>query len=83
MVIAAFVAVRGRAVRGVRVRGGRVPVGVIMGVSVVFLPVAAIVMRERHALAASDCRHALHRNGQGQQQHSKKAEERLSHRRAL
>jgi hypothetical protein len=78
MVIAAFVAVRGRAVRGVRVRGGRVPVGVIMGVSV-----AAIVMRERHALAASDCRHALHRKGQGQQQHSKKAEERLSHRRAL
>jgi hypothetical protein len=72
MVIAAFVVSR-----------GIVPVGVIVGMSVVFLPASVLVMRERHALRASDCRHALHRNGQGQQQHSNKAEERLRHRRAL
>jgi hypothetical protein len=34
-------------------------------------------------LRASDCRHALQRNGQGQQQHSNKAEERPRHQRAL
>lgn len=72
MVIAAFV-----------VYGGVVPDGLIMGVSVAFLPTAILVMRERHALRACDCRHALHRNGQGQQQHSEKAEERLRHQRAL
>jgi hypothetical protein len=72
MVIAAFVVSR-----------GIVPVGVIVGMSVVFLPASVFVMRERHALRASDCRHALHRNGQGQQQHSNKAEERLRHQRAL
>jgi hypothetical protein len=83
MVIAAFVAVRGRAVPGMRVRGGLVPIGVIVGMSVVFVPAGVLVMRKRHALGASNCRHALHRNGQGQQQHSKKAEERLRHQRAL
>ena len=72
MVIAAFI-----------VSGGIVPIGVIVGMSLVFVPDAVLVMRERHALRASDCRHALHRNGEGQQQHSKKAEERLRHQRAL
>lgn len=83
MVIAAFVVVRGRAVPGMRVRGGIVPVGVIVGMSVVFMPAGVLVMGKRQALAASDCRHALHRNGQGQQQHGEKAEERLRHQRAL
>jgi hypothetical protein len=83
MVIAAFVVVRSRAVAGVPMRGGLMAIGVIVGMSVVFLPAAALVMRERHALRASDCRHTLRGNGQGQQQHSKKAEERLKHPRAL
>ena len=72
MVMAAFV-----------VKRGLVPVGAVVGVGVVFLPVAILVMRERHALRARDCGHALERNGQGQQQHSKKAEEGLRHQRAL
>ena len=83
MVIAVFVAVRRRGVAGVRVRGGIVPFRGIVGMSVVFLPASVLVMRKRHALSASDCRHALHRNGQGQQQHSEKAGERLRHQRAL
>jgi hypothetical protein len=65
------------------VSDGIVPIGVIVDMSVVFRPAAVLVMRKRHALRASDCRHALHRNGQGQQQHSEKAEERLRHQRAL
>lgn len=72
MVIAAFV-----------VRGGVVPIGVIVGVSMVFLPASVLVMRERHALSARDCGHGLDRNGQGQQQHGKKPEERPGHERAL
>ena len=72
MVIAAFV-----------VSGGVVLIGVTVGVSVVFLPGAILVMRERHALGARDCRHTLDRNGQGQQQHSNKPGERLRHQRAL
>ena len=65
------------------VSSGVVPVGVIMRMRVVFVPAAVIVMRERHALSASDRRKPLHRDGQGQQQHGKKAEERLTHQRAL
>ncbi len=72
MVIAAFI-----------VSDGIVPIGVVVGMSVVFVPAGVLVMRKRHALRASDCRHALHRNGQDQQQHSKKAEERLRHQQAL
>ena len=79
MVIVAFVAMRERTVR----RRGVVPIRVIVGVSVVFLPAGILVMRERHALSARDCGQALDRNGQGQQQHGKKAEERLRHQRAL
>jgi hypothetical protein len=71
MVVAAFV-----------VRGGIVPVGVRVGMSVVFVPAAVVMMREGHALGASDCRHALDRNGQGQQQHGNKPE-RLRHQRGL
>jgi hypothetical protein len=70
MVIAAFV-----------VRRGVLPVGVIVGVRLVFMPVAILVMRERHALSAHDRGHALDGNGQGQQQQSKKPEERLRHQR--
>ena len=66
MVIAAFVAVRGRAIPGMRVRGGIVPVGVLVGMSMVFMPACVLVMRKRHALRASDCRHALDRDGHGQ-----------------
>jgi len=65
------------------VSGGVVPIGVIVDVSVVFLPASILVMRERHALSARDRGHALDRNGQGQQQHSNKPEERLRHQRAL
>ena len=83
MGVAAFVAMRGRAVPRMRVRGGLVPIGVIVGMSVAFMPAGVLVMRKRHALGASDCRHALHRNGQGQQQHSEKAEERLRHQRGI
>ena len=63
-------------------RGGVVPIGAF-AVNVVFLSSAVLVMRERHALRPSDCGQALDRNGQGQQQHGKKAEERSRHRRAL
>lgn len=70
MVIAAFV-----------LSGGVVPIGVIVGMSVVFLPGPVLVMRERHALSARDRGHALDRNGQGQQQHGNKPEERLRHQR--
>ena len=72
MVIAAFV-----------VKGGVVPIGFIVGVSMVFLPGPILVMRERHALSARDRGQALDRNGQGQQQYSKKLEEGLRHQRAL
>ena len=72
MVIAAFV-----------VNSGVVRIRLIVRVSVVFVPAGVLVMRERHALRASDGCHALHRNGKGQQHHSKKPEERLSHQRAL
>jgi hypothetical protein len=82
MVVAAFVAVRGHAVAGVRVRSGVVPIGAII-VRVVFLPGAVLVMCERHALSPGDRGHALHRNGQRQQEHSKKAEKTVRHRRAL
>jgi hypothetical protein len=83
MVVAAFLAVRGPAVGGMRVRTGLLPVAVIVDVGVIFLPAGVLVMRKRHALRASDCRHALDRDGHGQQQHSKKAEERLRHQWAL
>lgn len=83
MVIAAFVAMRGRAVAGVPVRGGLMAIRVIVGMSLVFLTAAVLVMRERHALGACDCRQALDRNGQDQQQHSKKPEQRLKHPRTL
>jgi hypothetical protein len=74
MIIVAFVVKAGVVV---------VPIGVIVGVSMGLLRDAIVVMRERHALGASDSRHALDRYGQGQQQHSNKPEERLSHQRAL
>lgn len=81
MVIAAFAIVRRPTVIGVR--SGVVPIGAIVRVSVAFLPGAILVMRERHALSPDDCGHALERNGQSQQKHSKKAEETFRHRRAL
>jgi hypothetical protein len=59
-----------------------VPTGTIV-VGVVFLPGAVLVMRERHALRSADGGHALDRNGQRQQKHSKQAEETFRHRRAL
>ena len=68
MVIVAFV-----------MNGDVVPIRVIVGVRVVFLPASILVMRERHALSARDCGEALHRNGQGQQEHGKKAEETFRH----
>ena len=82
MVIAAFAIVLGATLTGMRVRGRVVPISAIV-VSVVFLPGAVLVMRERHALRPRDRGHALDRNGQGQQEHSKKAEETFRHRRAL
>ena len=72
MVIVAFV-----------MNGDVVPIRVIVGVSVVFLPAGILVMRERHALSARDRGQALDRNGQGQQQHGNKPEERLRHQQAL
>ena len=54
-------------IAAVVVRGGLVRIGVIVGMTVVFLPAAVAVMRERHALGARDCRHTLNWNGQGQQ----------------
>ena len=72
MVIVAFV-----------MNGDVVPIRVIVGVSMVFLPASILVMRERHALSARDCGEALHRNGQGQQQYSNNPEERLRHQQAL
>jgi hypothetical protein len=72
MVIVAFV-----------MNGDVVPIRVIVGVRVVFLPASILVMRERHALSARDCGEALHRNGQGQQQYSNNPEERLRHQQAL
>jgi hypothetical protein len=73
MVVAAFI-----------VTDGIVPIGAIVGMmSVVFLAAAVLMMGERHALRACDCRHALDRNGQGQQQHSQKAEDRFRHQRGI
>jgi len=72
MVIVAFV-----------VNGDVVPIRVIVGVSVVFLPASIIMLRERHALSARDRGEALDRNDQGQQQHGSKPEERLRHQQAL
>ena len=80
--MAAFAVVLRAAVTGVRVGSGVVPVGAIV-VNVVFLPGAVLMMRERHALSPHDGGHALDGNGQGQQKHSKKAEETFRHRRAL
>jgi hypothetical protein len=68
MVIAAFV-----------VKDGVVPVRVIVRVGVAFLPDSILLMRERHALSARDRGQALERNGQGQEQHSNKPEERFRH----
>jgi len=72
MAIAAFV-----------VRGGVVRIGAIVRVRVAFLPAAVLMMRKRHALGACNCGHALDRNGQGQHQHSKDADEGLRHQRGL
>jgi hypothetical protein len=82
MVIAPFAVVLGPTVTGVRVRSGVVPMAAVV-VSVVLLPGAVLVMCERHALRPRDCGNALGRYGQGQQKHSKKAEETFRHRRAL
>jgi len=65
------------------VMSGVVPVSVIVGMRVAFLATAVLVVRERHALGAGDRGKGLDRNGQYQQQHSKKPEERLRHQRAL
>jgi len=62
------------------VKRGVVPIRVIVGVGVVLLPACILVMRERHALSARDRGQALDRNGQGQQEHGKKAEETFRHR---
>ena len=82
----------GRAARGARtamvivafvMNGDVVPIRVIVGVSVAFLPDSIFMMGERHALSARDRRQALDRNGQGQQQHGNEPEKRLRHQRAL
>jgi hypothetical protein len=63
--------------------GDVVLIRVIVGVSMVFLPAGVLVMRERHALSARDRGQALDREGQGQQQHGSKPEERPRHQQAL
>lgn len=52
-------------------------------VGVVLVAGAVLVMPESHALTLRDRGHALDRDGQGQQQHSKKAKESSRHRLAL
>lgn len=51
--------------------------GLVMRVAILVMP------DRRHALRCHNRGHALDRNGQGQQKHSKKAEETFRHRRAL
>ena len=82
MVIAAFAVLLCPTVTGVRV-SGVVPIGAVVCIGVVFLRSVVLVMRERHALSPRDRGHALDRNGQGQQQHSKNAEQTFRHRRAF
>lgn len=60
-----------------------VAIGPGLVVRVVTLAGAILVMPGGHALRCHNRGHPLDRDGQGQQKHSKKTEERARHRRAL
>lgn len=68
---------------GMRMRRLLVPIRFGLVVRVVVLTRAILVMPRNHALRCGNRRHPLHRDGDGQQQQGKKAEESLRHRRAL
>jgi hypothetical protein len=58
-----------------------VATGAIMRMTLVLVLVAVLVMPERHALRLGDRGDGLRRDGHGQQQDRKKAEETSRHRR--
>ena len=68
---------------GMRMRGLIVRGSAIVLVRVILLAGAFLMMPGGHALPRRDRSHALDRDGHGQQEHSKKAQEAVRHRRAL
>lgn len=81
-ILAAFVGLRRRTV-AVRMGGVLLAFGAALVVGMVVLGGAILVMSECHALPRHDRRDALHRDGQRQQQDSKKSEESFRHQQAL
>ena len=81
-IAAAFVALGGRR-SVVRMRSVLVGIGILRPVLVALRNSAVLVMPERHALPCCDRRHALCRNGQGQQENREKSEDGSRHRQAL
>lgn len=81
-ILAALVTLLGAAVIGMRMGSLAVTIRAILRMGVV-LTAAIFMMSERHALPRDDSRHALDRNGQGQQRDSEKAEKGSRHRSAL
>jgi hypothetical protein len=80
--LATFVVLLGRAVI-MRMHGVVMAIDGVVIVLMVRLSGPILMMTECQALPRRDRRHALDRDGEGQQKHGKKSEESFRHRRAL